>query len=93
MTQEQFGILQCSSAGPTFDVGEIGTGLLQCFTLGGLFIWAGVDLIPILVGGFRDKQGLKVVKWIDYNLPKGETAESSHIPLATNPQCRSAKKS
>ena len=43
-----------------FYVGKIGTGILQLLTLGGLGIWALVDFIMIVVGAFRDKQGLPI---------------------------------
>ena len=43
-----------------FFVGKIGTGILQLLTLGGLGIWALIDIIMIIVGSFRDKQGLPV---------------------------------
>jgi len=41
-----------------FYVGKIGTGILMLFTLGGLGIWALIDLIVIAVGSFKDKNGL-----------------------------------
>ena len=41
-----------------FYVGKIGTGILQLLTFGGLGIWALIDLVLIIVGGFSDKQGL-----------------------------------
>ena len=41
-----------------FYVGKIFTGLLMIVTLGGLGIWAVVDLVRIIVGSFRDKHGL-----------------------------------
>ena len=40
-----------------FYVGKIGTGVLQLVTLGDLGIWALIDLIMIIVGNFRDKEG------------------------------------
>lgn len=40
-----------------FYVGKIGTGLLMIFTLGGLGIWSFIDLISIVCGKFKDKQG------------------------------------
>ena len=46
-----------------FYVGKVGTGLLQLFTLGGLGIWAFVDLIMIIVGAFTDKNGAKITEW------------------------------
>jgi TM2 domain-containing membrane protein YozV len=46
-----------------FYVGKIGTGLLQLFTLGGFGIWWLVDMIMIIVGGFKDREGEKLVDW------------------------------
>lgn len=41
-----------------FYLGKIGTGVLKLVTLGGLGIWALVDLIIVLTGAARDKRGL-----------------------------------
>ncbi|MGO4384656.1 TM2 domain-containing protein [Specibacter sp. RAF43] len=41
-----------------FYLGKVGTGLLKLVTLGGLGIWALVDLILTLAGKQRDKQGM-----------------------------------
>ncbi|MCA0757891.1 TM2 domain-containing protein [Paenibacillus sp. N4] len=43
-----------------FYVGKIGTGILQLITLGGLGIWSIIDLVIIIVGKFKDKQGLPI---------------------------------
>jgi TM2 domain-containing membrane protein YozV len=43
-----------------FYLGKIGTGIVKLLTFGGLGIWWLVDLIIVLVGGQRDKQGRKL---------------------------------
>ncbi|HLS33896.1 MAG TPA: TM2 domain-containing protein, partial [Brevibacterium sp.] len=40
-----------------FYLGKIGTGILKLITFGGLGIWALIDLIMVLVGATRDKEG------------------------------------
>ncbi|HEX6054901.1 MAG TPA: TM2 domain-containing protein [Intrasporangium sp.] len=46
-----------------FYVGKVGTGVLQLVTLGGLGIWALIDLVMIIVGAFRDKQDRLLLNW------------------------------
>ena len=46
-----------------FYVGKVGTGVLQLLTLGGLGIWAMIDLIMIIVGAFRDGEGERITEW------------------------------
>lgn len=46
-----------------FYVGKTGTGIVQLLTLGGLGIWATIDLILILCGAFKDKKGLLITNW------------------------------
>lgn len=46
-----------------FYVGKIGTGIVQLLTLGGLGIWALIDLIMILAGAFKDKKGNLITEW------------------------------
>jgi len=43
-----------------FYVGKVGTGILMIVTLGGLGIWALVDLIMIITGSFKDKENRKL---------------------------------
>ncbi len=43
-----------------FYVGKIGTGILMLLTLGGFGIWMIIDLIIIITGNFKDKNGLKI---------------------------------
>jgi TM2 domain-containing membrane protein YozV len=48
-----------------FYVGKIGTGILMLVTLGGLGIWATIDLILISVGSFRDKENRRLFRWTE----------------------------
>ena len=40
-----------------FYLGKVGTGILKLITLGGLGVWVLVDLLLVLTGSQRDKQG------------------------------------
>lgn len=44
-----------------FYVGKIGTGVLMLLTLGGLGVWALVDLILVVGGWFKDAEGRAIV--------------------------------
>lgn len=59
--------LMCLLLGPLgvhrFYVGKIGTGVAQFLTFGGLGIWAFIDLIILVVGQFRDKEGRRLTDW------------------------------
>lgn len=46
-----------------FYVGKTGSAILQLCTLGGLGIWALVDVIIIVTGGFTDGDGKKIINW------------------------------
>lgn len=43
-----------------FYVGKIGTGILQLITLGGCGIWTLIDIIMIVTGNFKDKDGYEI---------------------------------
>lgn len=64
-------ILLCYVAGcfgvHRFYVGRVGSGVAMIFTIGGLGIWALVDLIMIACGEFKDCDGLKIKTWVDQN--------------------------
>ena len=46
-----------------FYVGKWGTGFLFCFTFGGFMFGWFVDLIKILHGTFKDKNGVPLIEW------------------------------
>ena len=46
-----------------FYVGKIGSAVAQLLTIGGLGIWALVDLIILVCGGFTDATGNKITAW------------------------------
>ncbi|SRR5260221_5869439 len=46
-----------------FYVGKTGSGIAQLLTLGGLGIWAFIDLIMIVCGVFTDAAGNKITVW------------------------------
>lgn len=43
-----------------FYLGKIGTGIVKLITLGGLGVWSLIDLILVLAGATRDKQGRRL---------------------------------
>lgn len=47
-----------------FYVGKSGSGIAMIFTIGGLGIWALIDIIMIVCGTFTDKDGKCVTEWI-----------------------------
>ena len=49
-----------------FYLGKVGTGILKLITFGGLGIWVLVDLILVLAGAQRDKQGNKLAGYDQY---------------------------
>lgn len=64
-----------------FYVGKTKTAILMILTLGGLGLWTLVDLVLILVGSFRDKQGRVVYYWFERD-SLTRCSESSNLPLS-----------
>ncbi|MGV1099674.1 TM2 domain-containing protein [Thiovibrio sp. JS02] len=48
-----------------FYVGKTGTGILMLLSLGGIGIWTLIDLVMIIVGSFKDKEGRVVFRWAE----------------------------
>ena len=48
-----------------FYLKKTGTAILMILTLGGVGIWTLVDLIFIMTGLFRDKEGKRVFNWME----------------------------
>ena len=77
-----------------FYLGKVGTGLLKLFTFGGLGVWVLVDLILVLTGAPRDKQGRllagydqnKKIAWIVSAVVIALSMLISGVNAATNPQ-------
>jgi hypothetical protein len=49
-----------------FYLGKIGTGVLKLVTFGGFGIWVVIDLVLIMSGSMRDKQGLPMREFQRY---------------------------
>ena len=49
-----------------FYLGKVGTGFLKLITVGGFGLWTIVDLILIMSGAMRDKQGRELLQVAEY---------------------------
>ena len=49
-----------------FYLGKVGTGILKLVTFGGFGIWTLVDLVIIMSGAMRDKQGQPLLQFEEY---------------------------
>lgn len=56
-----------------FYLGKIGTGILKLITFGGLGLWTLIDLIIIMTGTMKDKQGREMLQAAEYKKFAGRT--------------------
>lgn len=56
-----------------FYLGKIGTGILKLITFGGLGFWTLIDLIIIMTGTMKDKQGREMLQAAEYKKFAGRT--------------------
>ena len=49
-----------------FYLGKVGTGILKLLTFGGLGVWTLIDLVLIMSGSMRDKQGNEMLEVARY---------------------------
>ena len=47
-------------------LGKWGTGIVKLITLGGARIWVIIDIILIMTGSMRDKQGREMLQFAEY---------------------------
>lgn len=56
-----------------FYLGKTGTGILKLITFGGLGLWTLIDLVLIMSGSMRDKQGNEMLEAARYKKFAGNT--------------------
>jgi hypothetical protein len=49
-----------------FYLGKIGTGILKLVTFGGFGVWVLIDLVLVMAGSMRDKQGRPMREFVRY---------------------------
>ena len=65
-----------------FYLGKVWTGLLKLITVGGLGLWAIIDLVLIMSGSMHDKKGNSMIGVDEYKSFAGKTVLISAIILA-----------
>jgi len=64
-----------------FYLGKFWTGLIKLLTLGGLGIWALIDLTMVMSGSMRDKQGNEMLEYVKYKKLANNTVLISSIVI------------
>jgi TM2 domain-containing membrane protein YozV len=56
-----------------FYMGRYGSGFLKLITFGGLGLWTLTDLIVVMTGTFRDREGRQTLQFAEYRQFAGRT--------------------
>lgn len=56
-----------------FYLGKVGTGILKLITFGGFGFWTLIDMIIIMTGTMKDKQGREMLQVAEYKKFAGKT--------------------
>jgi ADP-ribose pyrophosphatase YjhB (NUDIX family)/TM2 domain-containing membrane protein YozV len=65
-----------------FYLGKVGTGILKLLTIGGFGLWTIIDLVLVMSGSMRDKQGQEMLETARYKKFAGLTVLISALVVA-----------